>query len=64
MSRPDTAELTLAALRGSGLRVVLAPLLRDVDTAADAREVAALCPQGTFAGAVRACVPVAREAVA
>lgn len=43
-SLPDTGARTLAALRGLGLRVSLLPDLRDVDTVADARHVAALCP--------------------
>jgi len=57
-STATTGEQTLAALRGSGLRVRLLPRLRDVDTAADARAVAALCPPGSrFARAVAAEVP-------
>ncbi|MFI7539988.1 DUF2064 domain-containing protein [Actinoplanes sp. NPDC049599] len=46
-SRPDTGVRTLQALRGLGLRVSLLPTLRDVDTATDARAVAALCPAGS-----------------
>lgn len=58
MSTSHTGEATLVALRAAGLRVELAPVLRDVDTAADAREVAALCGPGRrFAAAVRAHVP-------
>ena len=53
MSMPDTGERTLAALRARGLGVALLPTLRDVDTAADAHAVAALCPGGRFAAAVR-----------
>jgi rSAM/selenodomain-associated transferase 1 len=59
MSTPDTAAATLAALRDRGLRVRLTAPLRDVDTAADAWEVAAQCPHGSFAAAVRRCVPLA-----
>lgn len=52
-SRADTGARTLAVLRGLGLRVAILPVLRDVDTAADAAEVAALCPPGSrFATAV------------
>lgn len=40
----DTGARTLQALQGLGLRVKLLPVLRDVDTVADARAVAALCP--------------------
>jgi glycosyltransferase A (GT-A) superfamily protein (DUF2064 family) len=43
-SMPDTGALTLDALRSTGLRVATLPVLRDVDTAADARAVAELCP--------------------
>jgi rSAM/selenodomain-associated transferase 1 len=53
-STPATGGLTLAALRSRGLRVTHLPVLRDVDTAADAHAVAALCPDGSrFARAVR-----------
>lgn len=52
-STSDTGENTLAALRRRGLRVASLPILRDVDTAADARAVAALCPPlSRFARAV------------
>ncbi len=57
-STAATGRQTLAALRRRGLRVGLLPSLRDVDTAADARAVAALCPPGSrFAGAVATEVP-------
>jgi len=55
-SRPDTGARTRAALVGEGLRVARAPRLRDVDTAADARAVAARCG-GRFADAVGQHVP-------
>ena len=54
MSTPDTGRLTLKALHGAGLRVAELPALRDVDTWADARAVAALAPAGRFAAAVAA----------
>jgi len=58
MSTPDTGVHTLTALRRRGLRPMPLPLLRDVDTAADAHEVAALCaPRSAFARAVSAHVP-------
>jgi rSAM/selenodomain-associated transferase 1 len=57
MSTPDTCALTAAALRGRGLTVATTASLRDVDTAADAWAVAALCSSGRFADAVRTCVP-------
>jgi rSAM/selenodomain-associated transferase 1 len=57
MSTSDTGQLTRAALRNLGLRVLDGPRLRDVDTAADARAVAAECRTGSFAAAVRANVP-------
>ena len=46
-SRDDTGDRTLHALRAAGLRVGLLPELTDVDTAADAHTVAALCPAGS-----------------
>lgn len=54
MSRPDTGEATLAALRAAGLRVELLPELTDVDQMADARRVAAHLPGSEFATAVEA----------
>lgn len=53
-STARTGASTLAALHALGLRVAELPVLRDVDTAADAAEVAALCAAGSrFAAAVR-----------
>jgi glycosyltransferase A (GT-A) superfamily protein (DUF2064 family) len=46
-STAGTGALTLAALRERGLRVAALPVLTDVDTAADAYAVAALCPIGS-----------------
>ncbi|MEU4157240.1 DUF2064 domain-containing protein [Actinoplanes sp. NPDC026670] len=43
-STADTGEHTLTALHRRGLRVAMLPELCDVDTADDARQVAALCP--------------------
>jgi glycosyltransferase A (GT-A) superfamily protein (DUF2064 family) len=60
MSTPDTGRLTLAALHGAGLRVGLLPLLRDVDTWADAVAVAELAPGGRFAAAVATVAAGAR----
>jgi glycosyltransferase A (GT-A) superfamily protein (DUF2064 family) len=57
MSTVDTGTLTEAALRGRGLRVGYAPVLRDVDTASDAWRVAELCPDSRFADAVRRHLP-------
>jgi glycosyltransferase A (GT-A) superfamily protein (DUF2064 family) len=52
-STSNTGTLTLERLRSDGLRVVALPMLRDVDTAADAAAVAALCPpESAFAKAV------------
>jgi uncharacterized protein len=57
-STSSTGRRTLTALRRRGLRVRLLPRLRDVDTAADARTVAAMCPADSrFARAVAADVP-------
>lgn len=52
MSTPDTGADTLAALRSGGLRVGLLPVLRDVDTIADARAVAAEAPGSAFAALI------------
>ncbi len=64
MSRPDTGERTLAALVGRGLRVAMLPVLRDVDTAADAHAVARDCAASArFPAAVSAQVPAHAPAV-
>ncbi len=57
MSTSDTGARTLAGLQERGLSMALLPVLRDVDTAADARAVAAVCPDSRFARAVHALVP-------
>ena len=49
MSRPDTGACQRRRLVEAGLAVRELPTLRDVDTAADAAEVAALAPSGRFA---------------
>ncbi|GHF98574.1 MULTISPECIES: TIGR04282 family arsenosugar biosynthesis glycosyltransferase [Amycolatopsis] len=54
MSREDTGIRTLRALVACGLRPAGAARLSDVDTMADARAVAAACPDGRFARAVLA----------
>ncbi|SOD58541.1 hypothetical protein SAMN06297387_101200 [Streptomyces zhaozhouensis] len=51
MSTPDTGRLQRLRLREAGLDVRALPPLRDVDTAADAAEVAAARPGGRFAAA-------------
>jgi len=51
-SRDNTGELTAQALRAHGLRVAELPELSDVDTAADAWEVAESLPGSRFAAAV------------
>ena len=56
MSRPDTGAQQLARLEGAGLRVAQLPRLTDVDTAADAAQIAAICPDSLFSarfGALR-----------
>lgn len=58
MSRADTGERTLHALRRLGLRVGLLPELSDVDTMADARQVARRCAGSRFAAAVHAVTAV------
>ncbi|MFD4370161.1 DUF2064 domain-containing protein [Streptomyces sp. NPDC058486] len=49
MSRPDTGAVQYRRLRAAGLRVGTLPVLRDVDTAEDARVVAAGTPGSRFA---------------
>jgi uncharacterized protein len=44
-SRSDTGALTLSALRGAGVNVLLLGELRDVDTADDVDPVRAACPR-------------------
>lgn len=53
MSRPDTGDRTLRALRAAGLRVELLAELSDVDTMVDAQQVAKSVPESRFATAVQ-----------
>ncbi|MCF2127019.1 DUF2064 domain-containing protein [Strepomyces sp. STD 3.1] len=55
MSTPVTGAVQRERLLAAGLRVRDLPPLRDVDTAADARAVAALAPHGRFATRLAAC---------
>lgn len=59
MSTPVTGAVQRERLLAAGLRVRDLPPLRDVDTAADARTVAALAPDGRFAARLAACAPAA-----
>ncbi|MFD8199507.1 DUF2064 domain-containing protein [Streptomyces sp. NPDC059701] len=59
MSTPVTGAVQRERLVAAGLRVRDLPPLRDVDTAADARAVAALAPHGRFAARLAACPAVA-----
>ncbi|MET8664988.1 DUF2064 domain-containing protein [Streptomyces tendae] len=59
MSTPVTGAVQRERLLTTGLRVRDLPPLRDVDTAADARAVAALAPDGRFAARLAACAPAA-----
>ncbi|MFG3106314.1 TIGR04282 family arsenosugar biosynthesis glycosyltransferase [Streptomyces tendae] len=59
MSSPVTGAMQRERLLTAGLRVRDLPPLRDVDTAADARAVAALAPDGRFAARLAACAPAA-----
>jgi rSAM/selenodomain-associated transferase 1 len=56
MSVPDTGARQRRRLAELGLRTVVLPLLRDVDTIADARAVAAAAPGGRFAAALAVAV--------
>lgn len=55
MSTPVTGAAQRERLLAAGLRVRDLPPLRDVDTAADARAVAALAPHGRFAARLAQC---------
>lgn len=57
MSRHCTGAAQLGRLRQLGLRARSLPRLRDVDTIADARAVAAAAPGTRFADALRALAP-------
>ena len=55
MSTPTTGADTRAALEAAGLAVGRGPVLRDVDTVADAEAVAAVCAaDSAFAAALEA----------
>ncbi|MFE0207128.1 DUF2064 domain-containing protein [Streptomyces sp. NPDC058985] len=54
MSTPVTGAVQRERLLAAGLRVRDLPPLRDIDTAADARAVAALAPHGRFAARLAA----------
>jgi glycosyltransferase A (GT-A) superfamily protein (DUF2064 family) len=58
-STASTGAETLAALRGLGLDVELLPVLRDVDTAADARYAARQAPGSRFAAELDRLEPAA-----
>ncbi|MEU6591204.1 DUF2064 domain-containing protein [Streptomyces sp. NPDC046881] len=55
MSTPWTGAVQRRRLVAAGLRVRDLPMLRDVDTAADAAAVAALAPHGRFAARLARC---------
>lgn len=57
MSTPATGAVQRARLCAAGLRVSDLPVLRDVDTAADAAAVARLAPRTRFAACVRDLTP-------
>lgn len=58
MSTSSTGAAQRARLSAAGLRVATLPLLRDVDTAADAAAVAAVAPRTRFAAKVRDLAPI------
>ncbi|NUR41021.1 MAG: DUF2064 domain-containing protein, partial [Streptomyces sp.] len=55
MSTPMTGAVQRERLVAAGLRVRNLPRLRDVDTAADAKAVARLAPDGRFAAELALC---------
>ena len=61
MSADDTGAVQRARLASLGLATAVLPPLRDVDTIADARAVAAEAPDGRFAAAL---AKIGREAQA
>ncbi|TDC94543.1 glycosyltransferase [Nonomuraea deserti] len=52
MSEPDTGEIQLRRMEEAGMSVASLPCLTDVDTMADAIEVAALAPRTRYAAAL------------
>ena len=64
MSTANTGASQRARLHAAGLRVADLPLLRDVDTAADAVAVARQAPWSRFAAQVRELAPVLDPAAA
>ncbi|MEO3807614.1 TIGR04282 family arsenosugar biosynthesis glycosyltransferase [Sphaerisporangium sp. B11E5] len=64
MSVPGTGAAQLRRLRDAGLTVATLPELRDVDTPADAAEVAARAPASRFAAALRAIDGTSRPSAA
>ncbi|TDD20825.1 TIGR04282 family arsenosugar biosynthesis glycosyltransferase [Nonomuraea diastatica] len=52
MSEPDTGEIQLRRMEAAGMSVASLPCLTDVDTMADAIEVAALAPRSRYAAAL------------
>ncbi|MEU9007889.1 DUF2064 domain-containing protein [Streptomyces sp. NPDC048551] len=62
MSLPTTGAVQYERLRAAGLRTGRLPLLRDVDTAEDARAVAAEAPSGAFAARLAALSATAPRA--
>lgn len=57
MSTERTGARTMRAMRRRGLRVAGLPTMTDVETAADALQVAAECPRTRFADAVWSMLP-------
>jgi glycosyltransferase A (GT-A) superfamily protein (DUF2064 family) len=60
MSTRSTGAIQRARLMTAGLRVIDLPLLRDVDTAADAAAVARLAPHSRFAARAREFAAILR----
>ncbi|MCX5381517.1 DUF2064 domain-containing protein [Streptomyces sp. NBC_00091] len=60
MSVPETGAVQYERLRAAGLRIGRLPRLRDVDTAEDARLVAASAPAGAFAARLAELAPAVR----
>ncbi|MFI9063356.1 DUF2064 domain-containing protein [Streptomyces sp. NPDC053429] len=61
MSVPVTGAVQYERLRAAGLRIGRLPVLRDVDTAEDARLVAVDAPAGAFAARLARLAPAVRR---
>lgn len=64
MSMPQTGQLQLERLQSLGFRVRMLPVIRDVDTPADAAAVAMIVPDSRFGRLYRRITSVAHSSMA